>query len=887
MFENNIIPDMKEWGFVSELSQHTPPVFSQSLPGNNAPIRLQMAFDDAKGVLETALFSLRRLLTDAGYQLADEGYLIELKENANLSHEEYAITAFEHSTLLVAADTEGMRRAVYELEDLILSQDGLLPMPGTEIARKPFLKTRIGRCPFSPIKRWPVNTDELLDDVDYYPEEYLETLAHEGVNGIWIVTALRELGATSLCPPDPLRARRLAKLSAVARKTLRYGIKLYLFMIEPFAASADDPLVKRFPEMFGPTTDSGSHTFCPCSRYTRQYLLELLSSIFRAVPELGGVIDINLGERATSCLSCQALDSELPLPCQSRCGKSFGSIMGTLLATMNDGIHAAAPDAKLIAWFYLPHAKPHAEWVEGLAEFAPKDVIVQANFESGGEKIQLGRRHLGLDYWVSYDGPAMPFVKMAQKRGDGEFGAKLQLGCGHELTPVACIPAPSIAFRKYRSMHELGVRHAMQAWYIGNFPDVMSRAMGKLSFEDFASESEDAFLVRLARPLWREDAPTVAKAWQYFDKAYQHFPFSIMFQYYAPQNAMPRWPFHFLPDLMPLAPPWKPNYPFGGDAIGEALAGFSIEECLELLEEMVSGWNQGLECLRPLCAKAEHDRKRQLEIGNAECIGCLLEGTRNLLMFFCLRRDYIAGNRSSLQKMRQLVLRQMEIYRRMLPLVSADSRLGFHGEALTHLFNVPTIHQALEDAGKSLKLADELEKDPRTPFEQAVAYGAFRVAEPGIQHEVSATETASRLAWRYDVLADELVLTITTTWNQKTPMLQLFFMDLTGTEADVQEIFRVTPDSVEYQGNSQDKVTGIPRRLVKATAKQGDTVMITYPLAALPRGLTDCPYIRFNLLVNNTYANGNGWPYRLYKGTFNPHDALCLIAPAKNKGQWL
>ena len=67
MFENNIIPDMKEWGFVSELSQHTPPVFSQSRPGNNAPIRLEMAFDDPKGVLETALFSLRRLLTDAGH----------------------------------------------------------------------------------------------------------------------------------------------------------------------------------------------------------------------------------------------------------------------------------------------------------------------------------------------------------------------------------------------------------------------------------------------------------------------------------------------------------------------------------------------------------------------------------------------------------------------------------------------------------------------------------------------------------------------------------------------------------------------------------------------------------------------------------------------------
>ena len=876
MFEDNIVPDMKDWGFREELSSYAPPVFSVPKPAAGAAVSLNIVFDDTSGLLETAVFSLRRLLDAAGFTQADGGVHITMRHTETDCFEAYRVVVSEKEILLEAADTEGMRRAIYELEDQILANDGKLPEADLVIERQPFLKTRLGRCPFSPIKRWPVNTDELLDDIDYYPDEYLETLAHEGVNGIWLVSALREIGVTSLCPIDPQRERRIAKLARVAQKTRRYGIRLYLFMIEPFSAAADDPLVSRFPEMFGPVTYNGRRTYCPCSEHTKQYLHELLSSVFSAVPNLGGVVDINIGERPSSCLSCQPLGSEEPLPCHSRCKRSFGEIYGQLMTTMNDGIHAGTPDAKLISWLYMPQAIPHAPWVEQLSKFAPEDVVVQANFESGGEKIQLGRRHLGIDYWVSYDGPAKPYVELAKNRARGEFGAKLQLGCGHELTPVACIPAPGIAYRKYCAMARLGVHHVMQSWYVGNFPDVMSRAMGKLAFADFGKESLDAFLERLARPYWREDAPTIAAAWKLFDDAYQHFPFNVIFQYYAPQNSMPRWKFHFLPDLDPLAPPWKPNFPFGGDAIGEALLGFSIEECLELVGRMVAGWNKGLELLKPLWKKTATNRERQLELGTAECIGCLLEGTWNLLRFYLLRRDYIDGNRTVLKEMRQLVVAQMELYRRMLPLVIADSRLGFHGEALTHLFNESTIHQALVDAEQALAFADELEKDARTPFEQALAHGSFEIAERGKSFDVP-LESGATLSWQYDVNGDDLVITVRYPWPDHATALQMFFIDLTGTAPERVDTFRLNKDNnIAYIVDLEEEDSGFPRKIVKSIERNGDTVIVTYPISQLPHASAECPYIRFNLLAEKTFGHGKGWLGRLYKGSFNAHEALCL-----------
>ena len=59
--------------------------------------------------------------------------------------------------------------------------------------RTPWLTNRISRCFFGPIKRPPHNRDELMDDVDYYPDGYLDTLAREGVNGLWITISLWQL----------------------------------------------------------------------------------------------------------------------------------------------------------------------------------------------------------------------------------------------------------------------------------------------------------------------------------------------------------------------------------------------------------------------------------------------------------------------------------------------------------------------------------------------------------------------------------------------------------------------------------------------------------------------------------------------------------------------
>jgi len=140
-----------------------------------------------------------------------------------------------------ATETEGVRRAIYLLEERLIGSKGPFLKPGTT-ERRPWLKNRVSRCFFGPIKRPPFNRDELMDDVDYYPDAYLDRLAREGVNGLWLTVEFRDLRVgSSFAPTCPDAEKRLAKLRRVVDQCARYGVKIWLFCIEPACFAPNDP----------------------------------------------------------------------------------------------------------------------------------------------------------------------------------------------------------------------------------------------------------------------------------------------------------------------------------------------------------------------------------------------------------------------------------------------------------------------------------------------------------------------------------------------------------------------------------------------------------------------------------------------------------------------
>ncbi|HNX04373.1 MAG TPA: hypothetical protein PKI32_02665, partial [Opitutales bacterium] len=132
------------------------------------------------------------------------------------------------------------------------------PMKGGYDIRKlmagktPWLTNRISRCFFGPIKRPPYYRDELMDDVDYYPGHYLDRLAREGVNGLWLTIAFKDFSRelTGDWPKDA--QKRFAKLRRTVEKCGNYGIKVWLFCIEPNEQDfRKSPLALKHPDWIG------------------------------------------------------------------------------------------------------------------------------------------------------------------------------------------------------------------------------------------------------------------------------------------------------------------------------------------------------------------------------------------------------------------------------------------------------------------------------------------------------------------------------------------------------------------------------------------------------------------------------------------------------------
>ena len=667
-----------EQNFIDQLIRFLPSAGRKDADGRF--LTLHTDFPDPEGLLETAY---NRVKSSCSAPL-----LLTVKCTETPCFEAYTCETLPGKCTICAADTEGVRRGLYELAGML---DHLSPgeLPARTVSRKPWLKTRIARCFFGPIKRPPLNRDELLDDVDYYPDAYLDRLAYEAVNMLWISISLKDY-----LPEAPDRARRISKLSGTVAKCRRYGIAVSIFCNEPAAVphGAESPFGYAGGPLF-----LGRHLFCVHHEEALKKLEDLVYGIFRDVPHLGGMINICFGEGPTTCLS----NYGGPTACRSVCGYSPREIMYKNLSAMADGMKKASPDALYFAWFYIALPEEFPDWGYDVMANAPENVIVQLNFESGLEKVQHGKRLVGGDYWFLSEDSSKYFAEFAGRlcaRGH-EFSAKIQAGCSHEVATVPYIPAPSILYRKFRSMKRLRVSHAMLGWYFGTTPGLMNEAAGRLAFTDFDACSEEQFLRELALPLWgAAHAPEVEKLWKTAGEAYLNYPFINSFQYFGPVADGVRWPLYPEYAEKGLRPTWitNPDNP-SGDNISECLNHNSLEDVTAQMRLLSEGWHQAAELAAELEKEYRNvpDCMRELRLIHA--LDLQFASAYHILYFYLLRRKlYQEKSLAVLDEMRQTAEAEIHGREELVSLIRQDPRLGFHPEAETMKYDEKLIRKSMD-----------------------------------------------------------------------------------------------------------------------------------------------------------------------------------------------
>lgn len=629
---------------------------------------LEERFPDPHNRLPTAYADFRSFMACAAIR-ANGPCRLSIAEDKGLPAEAFRISAGAGSCALAAADTEGVRRGLVFLEDEMLRRGGPF-LPRGALARQPLVKTRISRH-YDLFKPCGLN---------YFPDPYLNRLAHHGVNGLWHRIEFSTICSTRIIPEYGRNAERhQAALRSLTERYIRFGIRLYAFGIEPAAFAVNSPVLAAHPELAGHQSDQYI-AFCTSTRTGQAYLEEALRNLFTAVPLLGGLIVITSGERPTYCCSMME-NSNCP-----RCGRRAPqAVLADAMAAMARGAHAANPAAEIISWPYGQYLCWGEDATRRAAAQMPKGVILMQNFESAGRQTQLGKTRRADDYWLSYIGPSKIYrdcARAAQRRGTRMF-AKLQVGCSHEVASVPHVPVPGNLYRKYRAIRDLNVTGVMQCWGSGEYPSLMTRAAGALSFAPMP-RTEGDFLRELARRDWGKHAQTVVTAWRWFQRAYHHFPLTQVFGYYGPMHDGPVWPLYIIPRNLHLPQNWQVDRGWKGDLIGDCLGYHTLAEAIRLCRRMLALWQKGVRQLAPLHNCYRHDQDRMHDIETVQALELQFRSGLNILHFYAWREALIRNPRryaAILERMQQVIRDELAIDRQMLILALMYPRLGFNAEA--------------------------------------------------------------------------------------------------------------------------------------------------------------------------------------------------------------
>lgn len=653
-------------------------------------VNLTLNFADNEGLLDTAIEDFKRFLFVSEIEESETGLPFTLEIRCGFLPEEYLITVEQERITLTASDTEGLRRGLIFIEDEMNRRSGSY-LPLGVIRRKPFIKKRISRCYFTPPSHASNEglENELATDIDYYPDEYLNRLAHDGVNALWLGASFRDLLKSDIITEYGKDSeRRLKKLNEVVEKCRRYGIGIYLFSVEP-ASIYNNPDLEKHPELLGGYGWGGTNRmFCISTNEGESYLRESVKKLFTEVPNLAGFIGITTGE----CLSACGSDVSFNCP---RCSKKYGSHAATLAATeriIAETMSEVNPKAEFISWTYSQRAWSNDEVTES-CELRDKRIIHMQNFEDLGKPIQLGEERLAIDYWLSYVGPGEVMertIAINSQRKIRTF-AKIQACSSHEISTVPYVPAPGILYDKFSYMREHGIEGVMLCWYFGNYPCIMNKAACELSFEPYLTTKID-FLRHISGIYSACDAEILAEAFAKIEEGYKNYPVSVSFEWYGPMQDSPAAPLHLIPKDIPMPATWLCTDTLGGDRIGEALLdGHTLDEALTLSRIMCTSCEEAASIINTVSDDSDDFRDIK-SVANA--LAVIFKSGYNVLKFYSLRHELaLSANKCDkiLCEMQDIVNEEIKNSEDLVKLCKIDIRLGYHSEAHGYKFSVQSL----------------------------------------------------------------------------------------------------------------------------------------------------------------------------------------------------
>jgi hypothetical protein len=518
--------------------------------------------------------------------------------------------------------------------------------------------------------------DPLLEeDVDPYPDAYLDRLVASGVDSVWMHVVLYQLAPY---PWDSgLSAQheaRLARLKTLTERAKARGIGIFLYLNEPRAMPV--AFFEANPDLKGVV--EGDHAaVCTSVPEVRDYLRDSVATICRAVPDLRGFFTITGSENLTSCWSHHRGDG-----CPRCKERTPAEVIAEVNATFWEGIQAAGSDAELIAWDWGWRDDWAVDTInrlpDGIAHMSVSEWSIPIT--RGGIENKVG------EYSISTIGPGPRATKhweAARARGLKTV-AKIQAGNTWELSAVPYIPAVANVATHAANLRNANVDGIMLGWSLGGYPSPNLEVVAEIAGGEADLSIQEAMTRVAARRYGDTPAPAVVRAWEAASAALSEFPYDGSVVYNAPIQAGPS-------NLLWSAPTeyraTMVGIPY--DDLDRWRGPYPADIFAQQFTKMADGFEAALQTLQ---AEVGDDASPELQraYGVFEATALHYRSVAQQARFVTLRstiKGADALSNAQVDEMEGLIRSERDTAIRLHAIQAGDSRIGY--ESSNHYFYVP------------------------------------------------------------------------------------------------------------------------------------------------------------------------------------------------------
>ena len=576
---------------------------------------------------------------------------------SGMARGEYELSVEEESITISASCASGIRRGGVYLEDTL------------NLREAPFLKTGVER-------RKKLITPRIVHSgwgIELFPDSHLNAIMHAGFDAIAVFcTGMNRTNVGTLDFND------------LITRAAKYDIDFYFYAYLPSFKHPDDDDAEEFFENI----------------YTR---------LFERYPGAAGLMLV--GESAE-------FPSKDPATTGKKCRESLVDGIAEVkpspgwwpcndyprwLKRVRDAVYKAKPGARIIFNTYnwgWTDLELRREFLKNI----PEGITVQVTFDIFSKCSLYGMMSRVMDYSIVAVKPGYYFD--SECHAAAEFNRPLlstanTAGATWDFGDIPYVPVPQRWIARFKELDRFRRECNLSAFYdchhYGWWPSVITE-LGKYYFSSPQADLDEMLNV-LAGRMAGDGAELLVKAWSKWSEAFDYLPATNEDQY-GPSRVGPSYPLIFQPNITrtmarkEIAFPTDPNAHFGNriiftlyqpyENINQLPATLRYPVELKALKHFLELWDEGIELYAQAIAAAPEAKREALEreLNIGKFIRHAAQTTHNTKLWWCLNRDLqnvktAAEGLELLDKIEALAYEEIENARTAIPLVEADSRLGW------------------------------------------------------------------------------------------------------------------------------------------------------------------------------------------------------------------